>query len=156
MDGLENYEPLIPSHSHFLDTLSDNLRASGARAVVIAGRGLPPAMHALVHAINAALGSTGGAVRYVEPTEFEPALHAASLRVLVDAIDGGEVEYLAILDGNPAFDAPADLAFADKLATVPFSVHASLHEDETSQQCQWHIPAAHFLESWGDARARGA
>ncbi len=28
-----------------------------------------------------------------------------------------------------------------------------LYEDETSRLCHWHIPAAHPLESWGDARA---
>ena len=25
--------------------------------------------------------------------------------------------------------------------------------DETARLCQWHVPAAHFLESWGDLRA---
>src|SRR5205085_5888452 len=25
--------------------------------------------------------------------------------------------------------------------------------DETSQECRWHLPQAHYLEAWGDARA---
>jgi molybdopterin-containing oxidoreductase family iron-sulfur binding subunit len=32
-------------------------------------------------------------------------------------------------------------------------IHLSLYEDETAELCHWHIPEAHFLEAWGDARA---
>src|SRR6202044_718482 len=28
-----------------------------------------------------------------------------------------------------------------------------LYHDETAELAHWHIPEAHFLESWGDARA---
>src|SRR5205085_2204256 len=43
--------------------------------------------------------------------------------------------------------------FEQALAKVPFRLHLSLHEDETSRLCHWHIPEAHYLEAWGDARA---
>ena len=33
------------------------------------------------------------------------------------------------------------------------TAHLGSHLDETGQNAQWHIPAAHFLESWSDARA---
>jgi anaerobic selenocysteine-containing dehydrogenase len=45
------------------------------------------------------------------------------------------------------------LAFEEALLKVPFRVHLGLYEDETSALCQWHVPAKHYLESWGDARA---
>ena len=32
-------------------------------------------------------------------------------------------------------------------------IHLSLYQDETSALCHWHIPEAHFLESWSDCRA---
>jgi molybdopterin-containing oxidoreductase family iron-sulfur binding subunit len=32
-------------------------------------------------------------------------------------------------------------------------LHAGLYNDETAALCDWHIPIAHFLEAWGDARA---
>src|SRR5262249_42190372 len=39
------------------------------------------------------------------------------------------------------------------LRKVPLRLHLSLYEDETSRLCHWHIPEAHYLEAWGDARA---
>jgi molybdopterin-containing oxidoreductase family iron-sulfur binding subunit len=32
-------------------------------------------------------------------------------------------------------------------------VHLGLYHDETAEQCHWHVPEAHYLESWGDVRA---
>ena len=38
------------------------------------------------------------------------------------------------------------------LNKVPLRVHLSLYDDETSALCHWHVPEAHFLEAWSDAR----
>ena len=59
-----------------------------------------------------------------------------------------------MLGGNPAYDAPADLKFAELLrsAKVPLKIHLGSHQDETAGLCQWHVPEAHALESWGDVR----
>jgi molybdopterin-containing oxidoreductase family iron-sulfur binding subunit len=66
----------------------------------------------------------------------------------------GTVDTLVILGGvNPAYSAPADLNFADAMKKVSFIVHHGLYHDETAELAHWHIPEAHFLESWGDARA---
>ena len=32
-------------------------------------------------------------------------------------------------------------------------VHLSEYKNETSEVCHWHVPAAHYLESWGDTRS---
>ena len=32
-------------------------------------------------------------------------------------------------------------------------VHMGSYNDETPRRCQWHLAEAHYLESWGDARA---
>ena len=42
---------------------------------------------------------------------------------------------------------------AARLMRVPFRVHLSLYQDETSALSNWHLPEAHYLETWGDARA---
>ncbi|HRK22807.1 MAG TPA: 4Fe-4S dicluster domain-containing protein, partial [Fimbriimonadaceae bacterium] len=65
----------------------------------------------------------------------------------------GRVTSLLILGGNPVYNAPADLEFAAALSQVPFKAHWALSADETSELCDWHLPACHFLEAWGDARA---
>ena len=65
----------------------------------------------------------------------------------------GAVDVLVIIGGNPVFDAPADLKFAEALKKVGLAVHVSLSEDETSELCHWNIPLSHALESWSDARA---
>jgi len=59
---------------------------------------------------------------------------------------------LLMLGGNPVYTAPADLDFAGALDKVPLRFHLSHYQDETSRLCHWHLPQAHFLETWGDAR----
>ena len=38
-------------------------------------------------------------------------------------------------------------------AYAALTVHLATHYTETSYACQWHVPLAHWLESWGDDRA---
>ena len=63
------------------------------------------------------------------------------------------MDTLVVTAWNPAYTAPADLGFGDLLARVPTTVYHGLFEDETARRATWFLPAAHELESWGDARA---
>jgi molybdopterin-containing oxidoreductase family iron-sulfur binding subunit len=117
------------------------------------GEPQPPAVHALAHAINAALDNTGRTVLYTEPVEVEPVNQVASLRDLAADMERGGVTTLLILESNPVYSAPADLDFPGKLKKTPLSIHLGMYEDETGSMCHWHIAAAHYLESWSDARA---
>ena len=78
---------------------------------------------------------------------------AASISDLAAAIKPVAVKTLFVLGGNPAYNAPADLNFSSLLKKVPQSVRLGLFEDETSKLCRWHVPAAHYLETWSDVRA---
>ena len=127
--------------------------AARARAVIVVGSRQPPSVHALVHALNVALGAVGATVNLPPGRGPGRARRRDRFKALTDAIAAKQVEGLVILGGNPVYDAPADLAFADRLAKVPFTVHASLFFDETSDKCTWHVPRAHELESWGDGQA---
>src|SRR6202008_4395161 len=103
--------------------------------------------------LNAALGNAGRAVRYADdPAPARPS-HRDAITKLAGEIGAGLVEALIILGGNPAYDGPAHLDLATKLASVSKSAHLSLYDDETSRVCRWHVPQAHYLEAWGDARA---
>ncbi len=76
-----------------------------------------------------------------------------SLRDLVAAMDAGRVDTLLVLGGNPAYTAPVDVPFASAAPKVKHSAYVSLSVNETSSVVGWHVPEAHFLEAWGDARA---
>jgi molybdopterin-containing oxidoreductase family iron-sulfur binding subunit len=130
----------------------DLLKHRGA-SLVVAGDQQPPAVHALAHAMNEALGNVGKSVYYTAPIEANPVNQLESLCTLVRDIDAGKVDALLILSENPVFNAPADLQFREKLLKVGLRIYLGLYEDETSELCHWHIPQAHYLESWGDVRA---
>ncbi|MGC1650190.1 MAG: TAT-variant-translocated molybdopterin oxidoreductase [Candidatus Sulfotelmatobacter sp.] len=138
-----------------VENLAADIWAHRGTSVVIAGDHQTPAVHALAHAMNANLGNIGKTVFYTDPVDANPINQTESIRDLVADINGGKVDLLIILDGNPAYDAPADLNFADALKNgkVPLRVHYGLYQNETAELCQWHVPATHELESWGDARA---
>jgi len=131
--------------ARWIAEVAADLRRAGLRAVVVAGRRQPPEVHAVVRALNEQLQSR--AVRYVRPPET-----GAGIAELAGRIRDGEVEALVVLGANPAYDAPADYGFAELLARVPTSIHLGLYRDETAAYCTWHVPEAHFLETWGDAR----
>ena len=151
--GIDGGDVADPDQRRFLEAAAIDLAEHRGRAVVVCGDHQPPAVHALVHAINDAMGAVGATVEYVNPLGGQPRERVAGLRELVDALNAGSVKVLVILDGNPVYDAPADLEFAQAILKAPLAVHFSLYEDETSDLCHWHAPAAHFLESWSDARA---
>ncbi|HEY7390632.1 MAG TPA: 4Fe-4S dicluster domain-containing protein [Bryobacteraceae bacterium] len=140
-------------HADWVGPLARDLLAHRGRSAILPGENQPPALHALCHAMNAALGNIGASVAYTDPLEVRPEDQVASLRELIADLDSGAVRMLVILGGNPVYDAPADLNFAAALDKASLSIHFGLHPDETSGVTHWHIPKSHFFESWGDARA---
>jgi molybdopterin-containing oxidoreductase family iron-sulfur binding subunit len=145
--------PNADAITRWADAAARDLQSHRGASLVIAGDTQPPVVHALVHAINAALGNAGRTVVYTDPVEALPTDQLQSLRDLAAEMNAGRVDMLVMLGGNPVYTAPADLNFADALGKVPLRVHLSLHANETSELCHWHIPETHFLESWSDARA---
>ena len=141
--------------SDYLGRLIADLESHPGSSIVIAGDHQSPVVHALCHAINARLGNVGKTVFYSDAVDANPVNQIESLKDLVADIQGGKVDLLIIVGGNPAYDAPADLNFAEALKSnkAPLRVHYGLYQDETAELCQWHVPATHELESWGDARA---
>jgi len=132
--------------------LAQDLLSNRGTGLIMAGENQPPEVHALVYALNSALGNIGNTITFRDPDDsVTPDME--SFRSLVKKMNDGSVETLFILGGNPAYNAPADLQFTRALEQVPNAIHFSDALDETSRQCQWHVPESHFLESWGDARA---
>jgi molybdopterin-containing oxidoreductase family iron-sulfur binding subunit len=140
--------------TRWIDAVAKDLLANRGQGVIVAGERQPAGVHAAVCALNAHLGNTGKTVSYYE-TKDAALPSMSSLASLVDAMKAGTVQTLVVLGGNPVFDAPADLDFASAMAKVPHSIALGHTVDETSTKAEWHIPRAHYLESWGDARAVG-
>ena len=137
-----------------LDAIARDLQQHRGRSVVIAGREAPPAVHALAHAMNGALGNVGQTVFYTDPLEVNPTDQRQSLQELVNDLDGGRVKMLVMIGGNPVYNTPADLKLnQERLFKAELRIHLSQYRDETSELCHWHIPATHYLEEWSDTRA---
>ncbi len=129
----------------------DLIRNRG-RSLVVAGSRQPASVHALCALMNRALKNEGNTVRYA-PVKDALVASLRDMVALADSMEKGEVETLVMLGGNPVYNAPADLDFGEKIKNVKTTIHFSSHVDETSKQVQWHVPLAHYLESWGDVRA---
>ena len=142
-----------PNEAKWVAAIAKDLQAHRGRSVVMAGEFQPPAVHALAHAINQALGNVGTTVTYGGSIEPRPISQHASLFELATAMDAGQVQLLIILGNNPAFTAPADVKFVERLGKVGLVVYHSLYQDETSEFAHWNIPDTHPLETWGDPRA---
>jgi Fe-S-cluster-containing dehydrogenase component/anaerobic selenocysteine-containing dehydrogenase len=130
----------------------DLVRAVG-RSVVAVGERQPPVVHAIAAALNSALGSVGRTVAYSEPVVFEAGQPGHELAGVARAIDRGDVSCLLVLGGNPAYTAPADLAFGAAIERVANSLYLGLHDNETARACRFVVPGLHDLEQWDAARA---
>ena len=136
----------------WLDALAADLQAHRGASLVVVGNAQPPWLHALGHALNAALGNVGATIDYSESVQKLPG-DGGSLADLVAVMRAGSVDTLLVLDSNPVYDAPVDLDFANALKNVPHLLHLGLYRDETGVLAEWHLPLAHPLEAWSDARA---
>jgi MoCo/4Fe-4S cofactor protein with predicted Tat translocation signal len=130
--------------------LAADLKQAHGRAFVHAGPALSPALHAVVLAMNEALGGRGATYTVIEPVEADPVDHGASMRGLMEDMRAGRVNALLVIDSNPVLTAPG---FADALQRVPFAMTLAAGPSETAGKTQWSLPGRHAFEDWSDARA---
>jgi MoCo/4Fe-4S cofactor protein with predicted Tat translocation signal len=134
--------------SAHVSALARDLMAHQGQGLLLAGMRQAPDVHHLIHVLNTALGNSGHAISYL-PMQM-PQL--GNLKDLTGDLNSGRIHTLVILGGNPVYSAPADLKFGEAMAKAGTRVHLGHNEDATSALCTWHLPRAHYLESWGDAR----
>ena len=142
--------PAIPAK--WVQKVAAELLVNKGRGVVMVGSRQPARVHALAHALNQGLGNLGSVVHLYQTTDVNEPDHSVSFKSLVVDIDAGKVDTLVILGGNPAYDAPADFGFAEKMKTVPTTIRLSTHLDETAVLSTWHVPRTHAYEEWNDLR----
>lgn len=134
----------------WLATVAQDLQSAKGRCVVLPGEFQPEGVHLAAYAANAALGNVGKTVRLLPGLEPE---NTHSIQALTDDLNGGRVEVLVALSSNPVYSAPAPLKFEEAIRKARLVVALANFFDETSQYSHWHIPEAHYLETWSDCRA---
>src|SRR3954463_4479655 len=148
----------MPFDDVWLTECANDLMAKPGASLVVAGAHQPVVVQLMVYAINAALKNVGATVIV---REFVRAPKTNSILQLAGEINAGRIKQLFILGGDPVYNAPkgitidkdtkAPVDWPDLQRKVPDVVRLGYYEDATSELSTWHVPAAHYLESWGDA-----
>jgi molybdopterin-containing oxidoreductase family iron-sulfur binding subunit len=153
--GVSGAASTYTDNADWIAAMAKDLNEHRGRSIVVPGRSQSPVVHALAHAMNAALGNVGQTLNYIEPmSPGSEKLQIDQLRELIADIDGGRVKMLVILGGNPMYNTPADLKLnAERMDKIPLRVHLGRYQDETADHCHWHISDKHYLEGWSDGRS---
>ena len=138
-----------PDVDAWITEVAKDLGNAKGRSLIICGSQQPPEIRDLVVSLNKALGNQDQTYFH----RFVPHVDALSIGDLVEQITQGTVKTLFVFGGNPVFDGPAELGLDGVLGQVEQVIRHGLYVDETSAIATSHIPAAHFLETWGDALA---
>lgn len=159
-DSLKSKATGVLADANWIKESVADLVANKGAALIVAGDHLPESVHAIVALANERLSAPGHTLVYVSTNDTA----AASITDLAEAIEGGKVQTLVVLGGNPAYDAPADLGskqqgFAKLVAGIKVVRHGyhGPKFDETSALTAKNggvfLASTHYLESWNDGRA---
>jgi MoCo/4Fe-4S cofactor protein with predicted Tat translocation signal len=142
----------------WLSEAANDLMAKPGASLLVTGPNQPVTVQLLVYAINAALKNLGQTL-VARQAPRNP--RTIDISKLAADMNDGRIKQLFILGGDPVYNAQRGLAedretklpldWGDLQKKVPEIVRLGYHEDSTSALSQWHVPAAHYLESWGDA-----
>ncbi len=131
-----------------------DLQAHRGRAFIHAGPELSPESHALVLAMNEALGGRGATYDLLDPVLDQPEVISAELDRGADRGHAGGARLHAAGDRRQSglHRARRSLDFARAMQRVKLSFALSKAPDETARLATWSVPMAHDWETWGDAR----
>ncbi|PYJ10019.1 MAG: hydrogenase [Verrucomicrobia bacterium] len=142
----------------WLNEVANDLLAKPGASLVLAGSHQPVVVQFLAYAINAALKNIGATLVV---REFARNPKTNSILQLAGEISAGRIKQLFIFGGDPVYNAPKGITmdretkgpidWEELQRRVPDVVRLGHYEDATSALSNWHVPAAHYLESWGDA-----
>ncbi len=140
-----------PALAAVAEALVANRRA-GHGSVVCAGSAWSPAgLHLAVEFLNGVLGNLHGPQATVVPAGASVIADSGAADDLLTACKRGEIATLIVAGCNPVHGHPGA---AEALAAVKLVVAVADRLDETASLAHWVAPAAHDLESWGDAELR--
>jgi len=142
----------------WLTEVANDLLSKPGASLVLAGSHQPVVVQFLAYAINSALKNVGATLVI---REFARNSKTNSILQLAGEINSGRIKQLFIFGGDPVYNAPRGITqdresrgpidWPDLQKKVPDVVRLGHYEDATSALSDWHVPAAHYLEAWGDA-----
>lgn len=138
----------------WIAVLSKDLIANRGKSLIVAGRSNPAG--ALIDVLNNALGNIGNTLNYrkiISTASFVERAGGNGIGGIIQLANAGVIKTLIILGGNPVYNCPASHRLSEVIGKIENVVHFSSHVNETTKEANWHIPRAHFLESWGDTQA---
>jgi molybdopterin-containing oxidoreductase family iron-sulfur binding subunit len=122
------------------------LAKSGEKTLVVAGYRQPREVHLAAMAMNALLGNVGSTLL------LQKANSSANGTIADLALRFNDGDNLVVLGGDPAYNAPANIVWAKLTGRAGRVIRHGYYIDQTAKGADAYIPAAHYLESWGDAR----
>jgi len=139
-DGVKEFD-------QWISACADDLEESGAKSLVLAGTRQSKVVQELAFAINQKLGSVGSTVKAVKTDLGQ----YGTIADLSSGLEKGGIKNVILLTpADPVYDADGFAALLEKAETT---IHWGLRTNATAWACDWHLPAAHYLESWADARS---
>ena len=150
-EGAEKFD------ERWLTEVANDLLSKPGASLVLAGSHQPVVVQFLVYAVNFALKNIGSTLLV---REFARNSKTNSILQLAGEISAGRIKQLFIFGGDPVYNAPRGITQDREMKgpvdwdylqkRVPDVVRLGHYEDATSALSNWHVPAAHYLEAWGD------
>lgn len=141
---LEVYGATLKVDGKWIEACAADLVEHAGHSIIVAGEHLPKSIHIMVIALNQAISAP---VKYLEIPLPESGISDAAAR-----LNEGKIQTLIILGGNPCYNAPADLNWAEAQAKAEQSIYIGSAKNETAEASSLFIARSHYLESWGDGR----
>lgn len=141
-----------PQVREWIAECAEDLLKNKGQSLVLLGDRYAPEWHHAALVINAALGSFGDQAPisvYSSPYPIPPVWKEE----WKDRHHGGWKNFDALLWLSPSVPNlySHELSFLfDALKDKEHTYHLGLYPDKIARSFRWHIPVAHFLESWGD------
>ncbi len=122
------------------------LKKRGDKTLVVAGYRQPREVHLAAMAMNALLGNVGSTLL------LQKANPSGNGTIADLKLRFSDEDNLVVLGGDPAYNAPTDIEWAKLAGRAGRVIRQGYYIDQTAAAAHAYIPAAHYLESWGDAR----
>lgn len=135
-----------------VEKVAADLNKNKGKGLVVCGSN-DKNVQVVVNAINQAIGAFGTTIDWKRPVNYRKGIDADMI-ALVEAMEAGQVGTLMICGANPVYNYHDSARFTAALKKVKLTISFNERLDETTEHCQFSVPAPHYLESWGDANPK--